>query len=195
MCVIAVCEKKIPPLDDLLLMEKANPDGGGLAWREKGKVLFEKGLTAQEIHQKIKRLPLPVVIHFRLGTSGGKCPELCHPFPIQEDVPLILKGEAKAVLFHNGIWRDWKELCLKTVIYHKKKFPGGKMSDTRAMAWFCSVHGESVLTLIDEKVVVFTPSQITLYGNGWTEKNGIIYSNLYWENTFDVRNITPKWWK
>jgi hypothetical protein len=42
--------------------------------------------------------------------------------------------------------------------------------------------GESVLTLIGERVVVFTPKQINFYGEGWIREDGVVYSNTYWKS-------------
>jgi hypothetical protein len=185
MCVIAVYEKKYPTLDELHKMELVNRDGGGLAWREKKLVCFKKGLTAKEIYEIIQTKELPIVVHFRAGTSGGVCPELCHPFPVSQEVPLLTKGKAQKVLFHNGIWQNWRKICLDVVTNWKRPFISGKCSDTRAMAWLVSIVGESVLNLIHEKVVIFTPKRITFYGEGWVVREGVVYSNIYWENDYN----------
>jgi hypothetical protein len=181
MCVIAVYEERYPTLEELRSMELVNRDGGGVAWREKGAVCFEKGLKAERIYEIVKDKKLPVVVHFRAATHGGVCPELCHPFPITEKVPLVTKGRAQRVLFHNGVWYDWQKICLNVVVNYRKRFVSGRCSDTRALAWLVACVGESVLTLIGERVVVFTPKQINFYGEGWTREDGVVYSNTYWK--------------
>jgi hypothetical protein len=181
MCVIAVYEKRLPTLEELHKMELVNRDGGGVAWREGNLVHFKKGLSANEIYEIVSTKKLPVVVHFRAATHGGVCSELCHPFPITEKVPLVVEGRCKRVLFHNGVWSDWNSVCLDVVIHRNKKFPSGKCSDSRALAWLVACIGESVLTLIDEKVVVFAANRIDFYGDGWTVRDGVVYSNTYWE--------------
>jgi len=144
-------------------------------------VRYKKGLAASQVHQIAAKVGFPHVIHFRLATHGGKSPLLCHPFPISPTSPLALEGEAERVLFHNGIWQDWEKYCIETVLSHHVKFPSGKMSDSRAMAWFTTIHGESILNLVDEKVAIFTPTRIEIYGSGWVEQEGIAFSNMHWE--------------
>lgn len=180
MCVIAIYQEKRPSLEQLQDMENTNTDGAGIAWREKEYVKYKKGLTAEEIYTISQEVSYPFIIHFRLATHGGKSPLLCHPFPVSPSVPLETEGQAKKVLFHNGIWTDWKRLCIETVIFHRKKFIIGKISDSRALAWFVYHHGEGVLTLLDEKVVIFSTKKLQLYGN-WIEKEGAVYSNLSWQ--------------
>jgi predicted glutamine amidotransferase len=188
MCIIVICENNKPSFKELKLMEQVNTDGAGVAWREENYVTWKKGLNAKEVYELIQKLNYPYIVHFRLATCGGKSPHLCHPFPVEKDVSLDLEGKTKAVLFHNGVWHDWRNLCLQTVIQKNVKFPCGAMSDTRAMAWFVNIHGTSVLNLINEKVVVFTNKKIMRFGEGWIKDDGIIYSNKLYNSFYNKYN-------
>lgn len=177
MCVIIISEEQRP---DLLLLEQAeaaNQDGGGIAWREGEKVSYAKGLTAKQIFQLQKTLPLPLVTHFRLATHGGITPLLCHPFPVTKHVALAERGSCPRLLFHNGIWMEWKKHCMEAVIKTGTPFPKGACSDTRAMAWLCALYGTSILNLIEEKVVVFSQRTIEIYGSGWKKHGAHTVSN------------------
>lgn len=181
MCVILICEEKRADIETLLLCEQANKDGGGIAWVSGDYVEYKKAVTAQEIFEISCAEPLPQIIHFRLGTVGGNGKLLCHPFPVSKKTELALEGQAKKVLFHNGHWSRWKEFCTETIVQNKEKAPKGKWSDSRAMAWLAAIYGESFLNFIGEKVVVFSSKAINIYGEGWIEKVGVVFSNLNWE--------------
>ena len=86
MCVIIIADKKNPPKSLLQKAEKTNPDGAGISWIENGSVKWVKGknLTADKIKEliKVRKIKLPYVIHFRIGTVGGINDKLSHPFPL-----------------------------------------------------------------------------------------------------------------
>ena len=50
-----------------------------------------------------------IVIHFRIASVGEVTPKLCHPFPVTACATTRFSGHARAVLFHNGTWGDWRE--------------------------------------------------------------------------------------
>lgn len=184
MCVIFACEKTRPTKEMIDKGFTANPSGGGAAWREDGKVKWAKGLSLEEIQALCDKIPLPYVAHFRIPTCGGSRAELCHPFPIQRDVPLTLKGVTTgAVLFHNGHWSQWKDRVLNTLERRNKEMPGGRWSDTRAMAFYAAYFGVSALEMMDEKCVAFGPKLYEIYGSGWTKVNDIWCSNTHWDST------------
>jgi hypothetical protein len=154
-----------------------NRDGGGIAWIEKGRVRWEKGVDIWRILDLVKTVPLPFVIHFRMGTVGSKSGELCHPFPIEQKVPLDTKGKADAVLAHNGHWSDWQFICKKML---QPPRPKGEWSDSRAMARLAAIYGEKVLAMLpDQRIATLSKTGITLYGKGWEKFRGVWVSNTY----------------
>ena len=176
MCIILVANKKHLSREMIENSFENNPDGCGIAWPTGSHVHFEKGMmTVDRMLELCDRAPLPHIAHFRIATQGGVRPELCHPFPVTRDVPLILEGDIDGpVLFHNGNWSSWRDNIidkLGRVDYEGhpiSNVPNGKWSDTRAMAWMAAHFGKSVLELIDEKAVVLGPNgELDAYGNGW----------------------------
>lgn len=97
MCIIAAkpAGVKMPSRDTIRTMWAGNPDGAGVMYAQDGKVRIDKGfmkLSDLEAHlDKLERsLDLTatgVVLHFRITTHGGTCPENCHPFPLTDSSP------------------------------------------------------------------------------------------------------------
>lgn len=182
MCVIAVCEKRFPTLEELKLMEEHNPDGGGLAWRKDGKVEFIKGLTAEEMFSVFESITLPCIIHFRIATVGAKGKLLCHPFPVDETAPLKLFGSANAVLFHNGTFREWKGLIKGLIL--KKSRKGWRLpkavpwSDSRAIACAAAFHGLEMLEFIasGQRFAYFSGDKLETIGD-WSTWQDLKVSN------------------
>lgn len=183
MCVIFIADRVRPTKE---MVEKAfekNKEGAGIAWREKGQVKWAKGLELDKISHLIQSVPLPFIAHFRIQTVGGVVPELTHPFQIDVMSSLALHGRTPGgLMFHNGTWHLWKDKLLDTAVKSGAKLPGGRWSDSRAMAFCAAIYGHGVLDMIDEKSVVMTPTDIEIYGNGWTRVNDVAVSNRLWED-------------
>lgn len=194
MCVILACDSKTgkPTKKMLKEAEAMNDDGGSIAWIEKDKVRWEKGLKAKQIFKIVKKVNLPFVIHFRIATHGGVNKPLCHPFPITDKVELFISGKADRVLFHNGIWSEYNKYALQAVIQHNIKFPDGKMSDSRAMAWLVSHFGKSILNLMGDgnKMCILTKKGIEYFGKGWCKVDDIKCSNDLFDNTYAYQEDT-----
>lgn len=191
MCVIAVAATERVTAEMAAKMNAANPHGAGIAWRdvdEDGKtpvVAWKKGLSLEEVTELCEKLPMPYVVHFRVPSCGGPSKLLTHPFPVTKDVPLMLEGTTTGmVLFHNGHWSKYKDAMLEASIRSNNALPVGKWSDSRAMAWMAAHFGIGMLEFIDEKTVVFGPTDIELFKtDGWDKVGkGIWVSNKYWEN-------------
>jgi len=183
--VITVSAKERTTPEMVAKMFQANQHGAGIAWREGNQTIWKKGLDLEEITELCAQVPLPYVAHFRVPSCGGPSLFLTHPFPIQKDVPLELEGSTKGnVLFHNGHWSAWKTTMLDASIRGNAKLPTGKWSDSRAMAWMAANYGIGMLEFIDEKAVVFGPTELELFGNqGWAKVGeGIWVSNKGWEH-------------
>ena len=180
MCIIGVCNESIPNLEQVQSCVSLNPHGVGLAWiTRSGLVRWIKGLSsAREVYRILVDQGPPIVFHARTASVGGVSNELCHPFPIEPGVPLTRTGTTgNGVLFHNGYWEGWQTTC--SILSAVNGWPKleDQVSDTRYMAWLAVYGGQEVLELLGEKVVVMTPSGITVFGQGWTEDKGILWSN------------------
>jgi hypothetical protein len=199
MCVICVCEKKKPSLSLIKEMAEANKDGIGISYIKDGVVHWKKGITEEQAYIISESVDAPLIMHFRIGTWGGTSKHLTHPFPVTSNVSLALEGTTKqGVLFHNGSWNDWQDR-LWTIVTKGIKMPKGLWSDSRAIAWMVALYGRQVLALIpSQKIALLTPSGAEIYGHGWEEKDGMKFSNLYFENRGynrdDVWDVDEKRW-
>jgi hypothetical protein len=176
MCIIVIADKVKPSKKFLERCEKENRHGGGIAWREDGKIHFKKNLKASEIYAITQRVELPFVIHFRIASVGAVTPELCQPFPMGGD--LRLKGNTnKGVLFHNGTWRDWEAMLYKTFPH---PLPGGTWNDSRAMAYITKLWGENPNWLMlpgkDNRICFFTPDNLFTFGT-WVREDDLLLSH------------------
>lgn len=201
MCVIFVCDDARPT--DIMI-DKAwdrNDDGGGIAWQEERggvrEVVWQKGITdIEKLRTLIKAAPFPFVAHFRVASSGGVKEELTHPFPIDKKTTLALSGRTRgSILFHNGDWKGWPEVARLAAVHSRTPIPKGRWSDTRAMAWLCSIYGEGFMEFLPEqKGVIMGPNpediDVLTGSNGWNQINGVWCSNDYFMNQ-RVGSYTP----
>lgn len=170
---------------------ESNRHGFGFSWADGDQVRWRKGFKDEQLTddllQEYLDLPFPKAIHFRWATHGGINPELTHPFPIKRGNPLTLEGEAKQVLFHNGVWNGWDD-SMRQAILSGTVNPNvlrQHMSDSRAMAILCQRFGPDILDVLDiggQKVLVLMPTTWYKYGS-WTEKEGWSASNFKLEKT------------
>ena len=188
MCVIFCCEDKFPDYQQLKDGEKSNPHGAGVAWIEKGKVRYIKGINAKRINKMIrqKRISLPCIIHFRIASVGDIKKELTHPFPINRTANTDLVGNADAVLFHNGTISEWKDMVFECFKGRNIKIPGGKWSDSRALAICVNERGKGMLAKLDawNKVAILTKDGILKFGSDWCDFNGTKCSNDYFTDKY-----------
>ena len=90
--------------------------------------------------------------------------------------------DKEGVLFHNGIWRDYKEVALKLLMNRPDaRLVDGDISDSRIMAWLVRYFGMNYLSMIDEKICVLTPKGIQTFGIGWTTVDKVACSNSNFE--------------
>jgi hypothetical protein len=180
MCVILICPPKVRP--DLATLEAcadANPHGGGIAWREGGLVHYRKVDAPGEVHRLAAKAKGEVVIHFRIASVGGVQPELRHPFPVTSRAGLADHGTAKAVLFQNGTWGDWRGAVAKAVRDGHRELVG-PMSDARAAAWLVHLYGPAYLDALQPSRWVLFATDETLALGDWIVRCGIRFSNLSW---------------
>lgn len=210
MCIIAAkpAGVRFPSDDTIRTMWNANPDGAGIMYpdKENGKavVRIEKGfmsLTAfnaalAELKKRFDLDKLPVVMHFRITTHGGTCPELTHPFPIANSATLLrkLRSTAAVGVAHNGIIRSVT--------------PGKDMSDTseyirsqlyplmRALPSF--THNTHALELVKNAIgskMAFLEADGTITTVGdFVTQDGMLYSNSsYVPYVHSARSVYGGW--
>ena len=112
MCIIAIKEKGIDMPNEKILeaMFEHNPDGAGFMYAKAGQVHIRKGFMTYTAFKKaidtlenVKELPL--VMHFRIATSGNIDAGTCHPFPISNKRKVLRKIDITTDIgvVHNGI--------------------------------------------------------------------------------------------
>lgn len=183
MCVIFVVENARPSPQMVYKAWQRNDHGGGVAWREDGKVYWKKGLKLAEMHEACQQLPMPYVAHFRIASQGGVRPDLCHPFEISRSPSIALEGTTEdRVLFHNGDWDKWQDWALSTAYRTGEPIPAGKWSDSRAIAWIGSIYGPGFFEFLPEKLAIMGPNSLEVFGRGWKDIEGILCSNDFFLN-------------
>ena len=199
MCLIAHYTDQRPTRAELRRIASHNRDGAGIAYadpRQPELVTWHKGLTSDEGIALALNAPLPFVAHFRIATHGGTSAKLTHPFPITRKVGLALEGSAKSVLFHNGIWDNFRDFERKATDLT------GANSDSRIMAWVLNRFGtekqNANATLIAKtagRLLILNQHTVTRFGDGWTQgtkKNGMTkgawYSN---DHSFMRTSVVP----
>lgn len=184
MCVIAICNngKKLDR-SSFGACFSSNDDGVGMAWIVNGLVGFAKGYMKEKkawnAYNQI--CDYPHVIHFRLTSAGSVCPELTHPFLCTPESPITYRGIGKeGVLFHNGTVGGWHSMIMSIALANKK-YPEGKMSDTRVMAMAVGIVGKDILKHESSKYCYVHPEGFVRYGD-FTNEDGIWFSNSYWKH-------------
>jgi hypothetical protein len=175
MCVILVCPENVrPDRATIAACHEANPHGAGVAWREDGVVRWFKGIEPGGIEPLIAGLSGEIVIHFRWASVGEVTPKLCHPFPVSAKANTRLSGQARAVLFHNGTWGQWRETLRRMP---RNRIPDGLLSDSRVVASMVDLCGTDVLDRLPGRWVFFDRDFTELYGD-WSDWRGMRASNL-----------------
>lgn len=186
MCVIIYKKRglNIPDRQFLLKCWIANPDGGGFAYNDNNAVHYQKGFqkfsdfynTLLKVNEESKLYNKDLIIHFRIGTSGGKTPQKTHPFVITNSYRKMekLQGTCKQSFFHNGIMSD---------------FASDKHSDTEnftAMILSTIRNLEQQDTLIDylarvnnSKFAIITRNRVILGGDYLSDNNMLVSNRNY----------------
>lgn len=207
MCIIVakLRGKDLPNEEILRNCFNNNSDGCGFMYEDKHKVVINKGYmdfkkfykdlvnTYNTKDLKNKNL----VMHFRIGTSGGMNAETTHPFPISKNNKDLqsLKVKTDIGMVHNGVISEYA--------YNKSK-----LSDTQHfIKEFVYPLYELNKHFLDNKLVInmlykecnskliFLDSNDNLYKVGeFEEKDGVLYSN----SSYNARTWTydyNKYWR
>lgn len=112
MCIIAIKDKGVNLPDEKIIktMFYNNPDGAGFMYAENGKVIIKKGfMTYENLEEELNKIhnimTIPLILHFRIATSGKIDKGTTHPFPIEKKRSLLRKlhCETDIGIVHNGI--------------------------------------------------------------------------------------------
>lgn len=189
MCIICAkpAKTKFPTMPTIENMWYGNPDGAGIMYAKDGKVRIEKGLmTLKDFKAKLEELrkvidfdETPMVMHFRITTHGGTCPENTHPFPISDSVKLLQRTSLATPIgvAHNGII----PITPRKGISDTMEYIATQLAPlNRAMRgdWYRNPDAlELVRNALHSKLAVLTgKGEIVTIGDFKTE-DGVMYSN------------------
>lgn len=191
MCILAIKPSGVMNPSDTTLKEmfNRNPDGAGICYNAGGKIKIIKGLMNVEAFIKaVHSIPVDAtaLIHARISTGGGVCPELTHPYPLtnkyEELTATTLTIKDGFAVGHNGIFSGFTN---SQGYNDTVQFIGSVLKPLNDMAKGC---GKTILDKQLDTVInrLVTGSRLAImdgdgnyqkYGSGWTEDNGVWYSN------------------
>lgn len=202
MCIILSCNPNERPTSACITnCWNRNPDGAGFMWADGTTVHGRKGLmTLEDLNAALTEVPddVPLVIHFRIGTSGGLSESVTHPYPVSSDLSDLhaVSWESPLGIAHNG------------VLHGIKTDADNGVSDTVAYI-------RDVVTPLSQDVGLFTAEglktlretsvgsrlcimngegMVMLTGSGWnTVSEGIQASNESWHGYTYQRRYTASW--
>lgn len=197
MC-IAICKPigaKCPTMETLKTCYTNNDDGAGYAYALDGRVYIKKGFMtwqafADAFSADKKRYnfdKLGVLIHFRISTSNTITPQNTHPFPISNDTAMLQKPESVSdyAVIHNGI------ISLTSSTATAEKTTSDTLVFVRDYIWNIAQNRgwfrrESNIDLIyrlaGSKVAILNRFGEIIHTPGFTEDNGVWYSNDTYKN-------------
>ena len=206
MCIILACKPGHRPTDETLeTCWHHNPDGAGIMWSAGGRVEIEKGLMRLgDLMRAVDLAPhdAPLVIHMRIGTSGGFGPEVTHPYPVSDSLEALhaLDVECSVGIAHNGVL-DYPTDTLRgvsdTVYYvghivaplagkRATRRAGGLLRSRKALRRLKLTSRGSRLALLDGE------GRVELIGSGWQGvAAGIQASNGSWRADYYRRTYRP----
>lgn len=179
MCILYLCVGAKPSAGELLIANQLNPHGIGIAYIDAGKVQFKKGLSIDHLISILDDLKLPLMMHFRFATSGGRHDHLCHPFPIDTVETAFcrgLTGSANAVIAHNGVFD--KVFSDFSLLKSLKRRYNGNYSDTQLIAAMSAINCDYLGAVDgDNKIAKLSgDGHYRLFGR-WFFQDGIFRSN------------------
>ena len=185
MCIIAIKDKGINlPKDEILeTMFKHNSDGAGFMYAKDGQVHIKKGfMTYKAFKKAIDKIEgikdIPLVMHFRIATSGGIDFGACHPFPISNKRKTLRKTDfaTDIGIVHNGVipisapdnMSDTMQYIAKKLYYYQKV----QRNFYKQKSYMKRIENE-----IKSKMVFLTGNGEIYKIGDFVEEDGMIYSN------------------
>jgi len=194
MCIIAVKKsgKEMFPEETIRMMFQNNPDGAGMMWYETAerKVGYHKGFM--KLDQLIEFIrgrnwkDIPVVLHFRIGTSGHRTKLCTHPYPVYDRNHV--SGLTDLAVCHNGVLSNYHP-GYNSAINDSLNFTQKVLSKLDPSF----IHDSDKLMLIEELIgtsklaFIDNTGEITLLGN-FIEDNDYYYSNTSYKPKVKPKN-------
>lgn len=199
MCIIAAKPRGInmPDMETIRRMWRGNPDGAGIMYSNGDKVVIRKGFMKlsdfeaelEKIRKTVDLKKAGVVMHFRITTHGGTCPENCHPFPISQKLSRLRQTSLSTSIgvAHNGIisitprdksTSDTMEY-IASQLYPLSKICPSFYANEYAM--------QMIQNAIQSRMVFLLPNGMIYTTGDFIEDNGMLYSNTSYKE--------PRWTK
>lgn len=202
MCIIAAKPAGVPmpSADTIRNMWEGNPDGAGFMYPsvvqgKKGKpkavVQVEKGFMTlthftsalEKLAETVDLTATPIVMHFRITTHGGTCPELTHPFPVTSSRGALrkLRATAPVGVAHNGIIHSVtpaKDMSDTSEYVATQLAP---LSKALPKFWENPHALELIKNGIGSKMAILSASGALTTIGDFNEHDGVMYSNYSYE--------------
>lgn len=193
MCIIVVKKDgvKMPSNNKFKTCFNANKDGAGYMFATNGKVHIVKGLMSfnafkNSLNNTRKKYgdDIPYVFHFRISTQGGVNKELCHPYPLTDDMEAMkkLNNITNIGVAHNGIislTSSWGETSYNDTMLFIADYLSELVKNRNDLIKFRTLIQR--LTIGNRLALLFDDGNIELTGSGWIEEDGIFYSNTSYQ--------------
>lgn len=205
MCIIASKPANIAMPDETIItrMWNINPDGAGFMYTDRGKVHIRKGFMKLEdflsaietLSKKVNLTDVPMVMHFRITTHGGTCPENTHPFPISDSIKMLTRTSLTTNIgvAHNGVIHS---VIPRKGISDTMEYIASQLAPlSRALpTWYTN---KDAIALVENAIksklaVLDNKGRITLLGD-FIESNGISYSNRSFEPSYTRYKYSWSW--
>lgn len=181
MCVIIYKTPGAPmPTEEVLgSCWYCNPDGAGIAWTDGAGVHLRKGFRClPRLRYALDQLSIDhgVLIHFRLGTSGGLTKGKTHPFPVAWPSSMLnmLSYDGRLpVIAHNGVLGPGSPSMSDTQLFVRKC--SRYSADSKALVAYVRKNGR---TSANRYAILFPKRPPELLGM-WHEQDGLYFSNLH----------------
>lgn len=189
MCVAVIKPENvdIPSSDVFKKCWESNPHGAGFAYPTekgvhilKGFMGFDAFMKSVDQHKKDMK-GKPCFFHFRIATAGGVYAGMTHPFPVSNRAKSLKSTDiyAPQIFMHNGVIqvtpraKDWSDSAeVAAMIYE---------AESRKMQLPDILAGMKPLLGLTNRVATMDASGKVLTEGTWEEKDGIKYSNMFWE--------------
>lgn len=187
MCIICVSKKGIrqPNKNELKTMFSRNPDGAGYMVARNGKVEIHKGfMSFDEFMKNINGENFTnddvVIYHFRISTQGGVNREMCHPFPLSDNLETMkaLDVNCAVGIAHNGI--------IPMTCTRNKEYSDTALFIAQYLNIFIrnerDLHNDAVMDVLNECIrskmaILDRHGYVALCGDFIEEKSGLLFSN------------------
>ena len=157
-----------------------NSDGAGIMYRRGDRIQIEKGFMRWSRFRKALAThsfdkDSVVVMHFRIGTSGGNIAENTHPFPLSNKVSELkrLKISTTQAMVHNGILGSGEEKMSDTQVFVRDVLSSKGVKQSLTDIGVRTLIGKHVS---GSRILIWDDKVIWRWGS-WEEEDGIFYSN------------------